>query len=248
MRRRHVYVFLDRVLGYGRQNADDGMRAVIHLEDPADDVWVATVTLLPVFVAQHQHRIGPFVVIGRNKGPAENGSHSKNIKEVCGYDAGLNALRFRSAQKRKAHCMVLDHRIQRLTLLAVVGHLLDGEERVVDVSERSLLMNDYQLVSRFVWQRAHQHAVDDTEDRGVCADAERQRQHRNEGKAGIAHENARAIAGVLQKRFDQSSAPDVAALFLKLLHASEIPQSVNTSVGGAHATLDVSLDLHLNVE
>ena len=49
-------------------------------------------------------------------------------------------------------------------------------------------------------QRPQQHGVHDAEDRGVGADAERQRQHGDGGKAGVARERARAEAQVLARR------------------------------------------------
>jgi hypothetical protein len=48
-----------------------------------------------------------------------------------------------------------------------------------------------------IGQRAQQHAVDDREDGGVGADAQRQRQHRDGGEAGAARELPRPVPQVL---------------------------------------------------
>ena len=49
-------------------------------------------------------------------------------------------------------------------------------------------------------QRPQQHGVDDAEDRGVGADAERQREDRHRGEARIARERAGAETQILSEK------------------------------------------------
>jgi hypothetical protein len=41
-----------------------------------------------------------------------------------------------------------------------------------------------------IWKRSQQHGIDDAEDRGVCADAERERERRDRSKARIFCEHS----------------------------------------------------------
>ena len=48
-----------------------------------------------------------------------------------------------------------------------------------------------------VRQRLQQHAIDDAEDRAVCADAERQRDNCDHGKSGTLDKTAKRVTDVL---------------------------------------------------
>ena len=52
------------------------------------------------------------------------------------------------------------------------------------------------------WQRAQQYFVDDAEDRGVRADADRDRQDRQHGEARVPDERSQRIAQVLPQVVD----------------------------------------------
>ena len=47
------------------------------------------------------------------------------------------------------------------------------------------------------WERAQQHGVDNAEDRGVCSDAERQREYGDNGKARIFRELPKRVAKIV---------------------------------------------------
>src|SRR5690349_23881771 len=64
-----------------RQHTDDRVRSVVHAEHGADDVWVAGVTLLPVFVAKHQHGVSARLFVVGNEGPAEQWLHAERSEE-----------------------------------------------------------------------------------------------------------------------------------------------------------------------
>ena len=60
--------------------------------------------------------------------------------------------------------------------LPIVGDVLHREAQVVGDRIPLAMMQDDELVAVAIGQRPQQHAVDDAEDRGVGADAERHRQ------------------------------------------------------------------------
>ena len=67
-------------------------------------------------------------------------------------------------------------------------------------SRRGEVVRHRQEPSRIrVGKRPQEDAVDDAEDRGVGADAERQRRHGDGGEAGVRGEAAQSVADVLQQ-------------------------------------------------
>src|SRR5437762_1194375 len=86
--------------------------------------------------------------IAGQKRPAHDGRDAQNIEEVRRYNAGLNALWFVASQKRKAHRVMLDHRVECLIMLTIVEHFFDGERHVEDAGKRSLLRSEERRVGK----------------------------------------------------------------------------------------------------
>src|SRR5215510_2502067 len=94
---------------------------------------------------------------------------------------------------------------------------------------------------------AQQERVNDAEDRAVRADAERERNHRHQGEAGILYKHPRAMAQVLPKIFNPSYAASVTAPLLRLLHPAESLAGGKTRLLRTHPQPDVLLGLSLDV-
>src|SRR5690606_3742618 len=92
-----------------------------------------------------------------------------------------------------------------------------------------------------------QNAVDDREDRGVRADAERQQRENADGEPDVAPERAKRLARVAHEVIEQRDAPCVAALVLAPLDAAERAQRGATRLVRRHAGSDVLLRLPLDV-
>ena len=107
-RRRHVDVVLMRDTADRRQHADNRVHPVVHLHDLSDDVRVAGELLLPVRVAQHQHRLGAQVIVRVDERPAVQRLHAQHIEEVGGDDAGVDAIGLALVEERERHRVVLD--------------------------------------------------------------------------------------------------------------------------------------------
>ena len=103
------------------------------------------------------------------------------------------------------HERIERHVLERVAALAPV------EERgVADVAGRSgraALADHDEPIGIRVRQRAQQHGVEDAEDRGVRADAERQRHERDRREAGRAPQQPRGVAHVARQIDDQATAP-----------------------------------------
>ena len=78
-----------------------------------------------------------------------------------------------------------------------LGH---RERRVLGAEARRALADVDQPILVAIDERAQQHAADDAEDRGVGADAERERHHDGGGQPPGAPQRAQADAHVLRER------------------------------------------------
>ena len=99
-------------------------------------------------------------------------------------------------------------------------------------------------------QRTHQHAADDAEDRGVGADAERERDDDGGGQALRAQQRSQADAHVLDERFahvEPAAVPDAAHLVAQPRHVAELPQRAQPRLLRMFAAIDPLLDLERQV-
>ena len=99
-----------------------------------------------------------------------------------------------SASRRRTPGADERHLFERVAAVAPVE-----ERRVADVARRavgSTIANHHQALGRCVRQRPQQDGVDDAEDRGVCADAERECHQRDRGKARSPPQQTGRIAHV----------------------------------------------------
>ncbi|MDP7340395.1 MAG: hypothetical protein QGI10_04785 [Vicinamibacterales bacterium] len=95
--------------------------------------------------------------------------------------------------------------LDRAALRAPVDQV--GRRDTVDLTGRSGLPDGDQPVRLGERQRTEQHAVDETEDRRVGADPERQRQHDGRCEAGAPPQLPDAIAHVLPKLIHDVAEP-----------------------------------------
>ncbi len=73
-----------------------------------------------------------------------------------------------------------------------------------------------------IGQRLQQHSIHQAENRGVCADAQRQRQHRHHREPRIFPQGARAVAQVLQQRLQPRPSPLIVG---RVLNTPALPSS-----------------------
>ena len=98
-----------------------------------------------------------------------------------------------------------------------------------------------------IWERTDQHALDDAEDGGVAADAQRQRQHHGGRECRILSEAAKRVARVARKRFEQWQASLVPIALLDRFHAAELQQRLSPGFFGRQTTAHVLSGLHGDV-
>ena len=76
-------------------------------------------------------------------------------------------------------------------------------------------------ISTGIRQRSEQHGMDDAEDGGVGADAEREGAHHDRGEPRRAHERARRESRVLTQVAEPPERSGIAMEFLRLRHPAE---------------------------
>jgi len=90
-----------------------------------------------------------------------------------------------------------------------------------------------------VGQRPQKHRVDDAENGGVRADAERERQNDDQGEAWRLANAAQAVPDVLKDGFEPRKLPRLPRLLLRAGHVAEGAASGCAGFGGRHAAFDV---------
>src|SRR5262249_17632088 len=92
-----------------------------------------------------------------------------------------------------------------------------------------------------VRKRPQQYRIHDAEDRAVGANAQRQYQHGNTGKAGIFPQRPHAISNVLNKGIDKSDSTHLAVYLLQQCDVSELASGGPSGLGLGHPLVDISL-------
>src|SRR5262245_43683357 len=186
--------------------------------------------------------------IARHKGPAQQWRNPHQLKKISRDDSRLNALGLRPSEKRESHRMMFSQIGHCLILRAVIFNLLDREVKIVVAAERCLLPQDYQLPPLLKRERPYKHTIHHTEDCGVRANAQRQRQDGEQGKARIAAQGARAEPRVLPDSFERTVALDIAALFFEPLDPAKTAHGCLMGIFAVHPAPYVLFGLHLEME
>jgi hypothetical protein len=112
----HIDVVRLRIHRHIREDADNRMRPIVHLDDAADNTTIAAKRALPVLVTEHQCRLGVVltmaVVVGAEH-PSDERRDPERLEVVprddgCGHSLGLLA-----AEQDEVHVVVLDHGVER---------------------------------------------------------------------------------------------------------------------------------------
>jgi hypothetical protein len=96
-------------------------------------------------------------------------------------------------------------------------------------------------------RRPQQHGVDDAEDRGVEADADRQRQDHHGAESGTPAQHAQGVADVLPQLIDPDRHPDGACVLFDPCDAAEGFERLGARIRRRHAASDVVLGLAFDV-
>ena len=109
---------------------------------------------------------------------------------------------FRRAGLRDVDALVLEERhvLEHLVVLPVEEEKVRRQRELVEVEAWRRAPDVDQPVGMWIRQRLEQHAVDDAEDGGDGADAERQRERRNDQEPRLLSEAAASVTEVFEDR------------------------------------------------
>ena len=93
----------------------------------------------------------------------------------------------------------------------------------------------------FTGREREHYGVNQAEDGGIGADAERESEHDDDGEAGRKAQDAQTVADVLREALEPDDAPDFAGLFLHAGDIAEFAQGGVMRFFGRHAAVNVVL-------
>src|SRR5215217_1293894 len=173
-----------------RHDTDDGIHITAERNRFTDNLLVAVELFHPQVVAQHDYKRSAVFIVFMGDETSALRSYTKRFKETASHLSDLKLDRFTSARIG-----------QRLHHQAA-----ESAERFAlrfDISKigRRLVRSETDQPGRIVvWQWSQQDGVDDTEDRGVSADAERERDHRNHSERRPLQQAANSKSDVFDYR------------------------------------------------
>ena len=138
---------------------------------------------LPQLVAQHHQRLASrhFVVIGRER-PPQLRVHSERFEIISGHDLSLFPLGLAAEFHRESNRAVRRQRFQHAILVA--HRPVQGIGKRKSIARRMMVAHRYDFIRMpHAGKRLQDHCLYDAENRGIRADAQRQRQNRHQRKS-----------------------------------------------------------------
>ena len=207
---RPIGAVVERQAERRRHDADDFARAAVHLNRLAEDFARATEPAAPQSFAEHDHRTGAGHRVGGGQRASLDGRRAQCVEEIRRHRRAADALRLVAAEQIEVGAGVRRQPRQARRLSAIVDDLPHRQPRPRLARRR--VPEEHQLVRLPVRQRFEDDALDDAEDRGVRADAEREREHGQRGESGAADEEAPAVTNVLPEGSHQGISMRTAGL------------------------------------
>ena len=229
-----------------RHDPDDPVGHVVHRHRAADDTGVRSEAAPPQAVAQQDHVPLIRTVFGCGESPPERGRDAEHREVVPAHPHRAQPLRVASRDERRIPGSNRRHLRERAAAVAQIV-----KRGVADVAGDPSASRSPIITSRSgirVRQRPEEDGVDDAEDGGVGADAERQRHERREREPGSPRERAHRVAQVLEQRFGERQTALIAVRFSDLREAPDPHSRLAPGVVRVHAGETELLFRHGQVE
>ena len=175
-----------RVIEVARHHPKDGHRRAVDGDGPADDGRVAVEAALPERVTDHDDVVAPGPVLSRREAASQGRTHAQQIEQIPRNGRALDPLGPLRPDESAARAVIGGDPLEHRVLISPVEEV-GGGYPITSVPRHDLVDAD-QGVRLWVRKGPQQHAVDDAEDRGRRADAERKRQDRHEAEARSSEE------------------------------------------------------------
>src|SRR5262249_6718434 len=193
----------------------------------------------PVGVRKQRNRMWTTAGLVRGEQASLGRPHAEDLKEVSDHiDAG-GGLRVAAACQAQIvggnEGLVSGYGLGGQTLVPELFVGVGGVGSAGKAATGRWRRNPNQFVRIRKRQRTQKEGVDETEDRGVGADAERQNDQRNDRKGSIFAESAQGVAQVLRHFIEQAEAAGVAVLLARPGGTAELDQSLPAGLRGCEA-------------
>jgi len=230
-------------------NADDGVADPIEKNLLVHDFGICAKAADPQAVAHHDHmRTAGDVLVG-GEHTSESSIDLQQGKQICRNGLALDARRFAAASQIETAVLDGAHSLKNGVLRLPVGEIPGRRLVLVLFIERqaNFFPHHYQTISVGIGQALKQDDIDDGENRGVGADAERQSENSDGGEARILAEHAQTVANIGEKFLDGWPSPDLVAVLFNQSYVSKLATSSRCGFLPRHAARNQLLDLFLQV-
>ena len=166
-------------------DADDRVREAVEFQGTPEDAGVPTETALPEAGTEYHHGVAHrhFVLFGA-EGASQCGTYAQQFEVGLGDVLARDALGLRHAGKGHGAVVEGGHRFKGAALRAPIREVGIGRAAALDLGALHGAPQFHQAARLGIRQRAQDHGVDHTENGGVGADAEGQREGGDHRKAG----------------------------------------------------------------
>src|SRR5262249_7059943 len=149
----------------------------------SNHTWVTLQDRCPESISQDRRALGGWAIIRNGEEAPRDGVKPHHFEVVSADDAGLDDSRFAEADHRESNRRELGDLRKRLRPFAQILDFRNRESRVVVADASGALPYIYKVGLVAIRQGPQQHPPDNTEDRGIGADSQRQRQYDRDRKS-----------------------------------------------------------------
>ena len=231
----------------GLEHADHRHRLAVQLHLLADERRVAAEALPPEVVGENHDGRHSRAIVARARQPAEHRGEAHDLEVVPRDEPHVEADRVVVPLQGEVPRGVLGDAAQRRDAGAEIVDLRHGEGDVRLPRAIGRLPHVEQPVAVAVGQRLQQHAADHAENRGVGADAERQRDDDHRGERRAVTQGAQRVVQVGGQVFDPRQSPPVVHRLGGLGEAAGRQQRLAARFIGGKSAPDVLGGLHVEV-
>src|SRR5271155_2853312 len=161
----------------GRHYADNGVQIVVHPYLLADDIRVCAEAPLPGTIAQDGNRSDSRHVVLRANHTPHRRIHSQDGKIVGGMEHGFHACRLIAAGEVAVDGYHSHNSLEELRIALKIFELRLRQSRITLAELDEFARDFHELLGILVGKRTKEDGVDDAEDGGVRANAERERNY-----------------------------------------------------------------------
>jgi hypothetical protein len=126
----------------------------------------------------------------------EQRRHSEHAEEVLGHLSYEDHFGAVAHHQRASHAVPCRHSLERLSAPTPIVHIARRAARARNALRRVRIPQSHELLWLRVRQRAQEDALNQAEDGGSAADAQRQSENRHQGEPRLLAQDPRAISEI----------------------------------------------------